>query len=60
MQEQLLRMQAETTARMHGMMQILIPKKSPLDKYKKQKLAFTAMLAAKDISNDAHFSLVQS
>jgi len=53
-------MQAETTARMHGMMQILIPKKSPLDKYKKQKLAFTAMLAAKDISNDAHFSLVQS
>jgi hypothetical protein len=45
-------MQTDTTARMHEMMQSLFPKKTPLDKYKKQKAAIGAMLAAGDISNE--------
>jgi len=37
---------------MHDTMQIVIPKKTPLDKYKEQKAAIAAMLAAGDISKE--------
>ena len=68
-QEQLLKMHTESAAAMHLMqtesaaamkelLQSIIPKKSPLDKYREQKSAITAMLAAGEITNEVASQLM--
>jgi hypothetical protein len=58
-QEQLLKMHTEANAAMHELMQSFIPKKSPLEKYREQKAAITAMLAAGDITGDVANQLIE-
>ncbi len=58
-QEQLLKMHTEANAAMHELMQIFIPKKSPLEKYREQKAAISAMLAARDITGDVANQLIE-
>jgi len=68
-QEQLLKMHTESAAAMHLMqtesaaamkelLQSIIPKKSPLDKYREQKSAITAMLVAGEITNEVASQLM--
>jgi glutamate/tyrosine decarboxylase-like PLP-dependent enzyme len=52
-QIQLMKMQTDATAAMHEVVQKIM-NKSPLDKYKEQKAAIAAMLAAEDIPD--HFA----
>ena len=58
-QEQMLKMQTEANAAMHEMVQSLIPKKTPLEKYREQKAAIAAMLAAGDITADVASQLIE-
>ena len=57
-QEQLLKMHTESAAAMKELLQSIIPKKSPLDKYREQKSAITAMLAAGEITNEVASQLM--
>jgi hypothetical protein len=43
-------MQSESTVAMSQLINSIIPKKTPLEKYKESKAAITAMLVAGDIS----------
>ncbi len=45
-------MQSESTAAMQQLISSIIPKRTPLDKYRESKAAITAILAAGDISAD--------
>jgi hypothetical protein len=49
-QEHLFQMQADAAAAMQAMLQTVIPKKSPLEKFREQKASIAAMLAAGEIS----------
>ncbi len=51
-QDHLLKFQADANAAMHQMMKDLMPKKSPLDKYKEQNVAFVAGTNVGDITPD--------
>jgi len=51
-QDQLMKFHTDTSVAMHQMMKDLMPKKSPLDKYKEQKAAIAAMTDAGDITPD--------
>jgi hypothetical protein len=48
-----------SNAAMHELMQSFIPKKSPLEKYREQKAAISAMLAAGDITGDVANQLIE-
>jgi hypothetical protein len=52
-------MHTEANAAMHELMQSFIPKKSPLEKYREQKAAISAMLAAGDITGDVANQLIE-
>jgi hypothetical protein len=51
-QDQLMKFHTYASVAMHQMMKDLMPKKSPLDKYKEQKAAIAAMTDAGDITPD--------
>ena len=49
-QDQLMKFHTDVSVAMHQMMKNLMPKKSPLDKYKGKKAAIEAMTDAGDIT----------
>ncbi len=51
-------MQTEAAAAMQQMLQIVIPKKSPLEKFREQKATITDMLAAGEIFNEVASQLM--
>ena len=57
-QEHLFKMQTEAAAAMQQMLQTVIPKKSPLEKFREQKATITDMLAAGEISNEVASQLM--
>jgi signal recognition particle GTPase len=58
-QEQIYKMQVDRMAAMQQIVTSVIPKKSPLDNYKKRKAAMAAMLAAGDISIEVANQLIE-
>jgi signal recognition particle GTPase len=56
---QLFKMQSESTAAMSQLINTIIPKKTPLERYKESKAAITALLVAGDISVEVGSQLIQ-
>jgi hypothetical protein len=51
-QEQMIKMQIDATTAMHQMVTSILPKKSPLEKYKEQKASIATLLSAGDITSE--------